>query len=412
MSKYIDTKIFKEMVASLSDEYTVIGEYEGTKKKIEMLHTTCGNTFITVPNRFLNGGRCPICARKRTNNVISRFQYTKLLDIDVKKFLADNGYTMVEPYKNSSTKIKMIHNKCGNEISMLLANFKKGNRCPICANRAKKTTNQYKEEINNVYAGEYTVIGEYNGANKSIEVKHNICGNIFTPKASALLNGRSHCAVCSNNKKMTQFKRMTHEKFLEKISELYNNDIEILDTYNGYNKAVRCRHISCNSIFVKTPAKLIDRLQTCPNCKGSYGEKLVLTSLEKENFSNIIREYSFKTCCDTNVLKFDFYLPNDNIIIEFDGEQHFRPIYGNTYKEKIENFKKTKKHDKIKNNFCKDSKINILRIPFWEQNRIPNIIESLRELKDQYKNISSNRFTVWRRSLKIISYSKFINKKK
>lgn len=83
-------------------------------------------------------------------------------------------------------------------------------------------------------------------------------------------------------------------------------------------------------------------------------------------------------------LPFDFYLPSYNIVIELDGEQHFKPVRfgGISHKEAIEQFKIRKLHDKIKNQFCKNNNIRLVRIPYYNIKEIPNIIDKM--LQDNY----------------------------
>lgn len=80
-----------------------------------------------------------------------------------------------------------------------------------------------------------------------------------------------------------------------------------------------------------------------------------------------IREKRFDDCRDVKPLPFDFYIPENNLIIEFDGRQHFEKIYNRDYET-------TKRHDTIKNQYCKDNNIGILRIPYWDEDNIENII--------------------------------------
>ena len=61
--------------------------------------------------------------------------------------------------------------------------------------------------------------------------------------------------------------------------------------------------------------------------------------------------------------RFDFYLPNYNgqpVIIEVDGEQHFKPIYGR------QSFLKGQEHDRQKNSYCLANNIKLYRVPYWE----------------------------------------------
>ena len=98
----------------------------------------------------------------------------------------------------------------------------------------------------------------------------------------------------------------------------------------------------------------------CPSCNESKGEREIKILLEK-NKINYIKEHSFPECKLINKLRFDFYLPNINTCIEFDGEQHFKPIeYYGGKKE----FEIIIKRDKIKSDFFKSNNINLIRVKF------------------------------------------------
>ena len=81
------------------------------------------------------------------------------------------------------------------------------------------------------------------------------------------------------------------------------------------------------------------------------------------------QEKRFDDCRDIRPLPFDFYLSNYNLIIEFDGRQHFEEFgFGNHMV--------TVKHDKIKNQYCQSHGIDLIRIPYWEGDNIENIIQN------------------------------------
>lgn len=74
--------------------------------------------------------------------------------------------------------------------------------------------------------------------------------------------------------------------------------------------------------------------------------------------------------------RFDFYLPDyftKPIIIEVDGEQHFKPVYGR------QAFLKGQEHDRRKNSYCLANNIPLYRIPYWE-------IKNLRTIDDIFKD--------------------------
>lgn len=70
---------------------------------------------------------------------------------------------------------------------------------------------------------------------------------------------------------------------------------------------------------------------------------------------------TFDGCKYKYKLSFDFYLIDHNMCIEYDGKQHYEDIYNCP-----EEFKKTQLRDKIKNKFCKDNNIKLLRIKYDE----------------------------------------------
>lgn len=113
----------------------------------------------------------------------------------------------------------------------------------------------------------------------------------------------------------------------------------------------------------------------------SSGEIEVKKYLE-ENGYNYLREHTFQDCTDKGVLPFDFYLPELNIAIEFDGEHHYYPVNfnGMTDEKALENHLYVKAHDKIKNNYCKDNGINLIRIPYTERGSVGDFLCSKLEI--------------------------------
>ena len=108
---------------------------------------------------------------------------------------------------------------------------------------------------------------------------------------------------------------------------------------------------------------------SCGCLKQSHGEYLIEQLLQKNNIQ-YEKEKTFSSCVfnDTKQLaRFDFYV-NNQYIIEFDGEQHFN--YTQTGWNTKENFIKTKEHDNYKNQWCKENKMTIIRIPYHHEKEI------------------------------------------
>lgn len=95
----------------------------------------------------------------------------------------------------------------------------------------------------------------------------------------------------------------------------------------------------------------------------------------KEARIGFFREKTFSDL-KHGLFRFDFYIPSlwgAPAIIEVDGEQHFKPIYGR------QSFLKGQEHDRRKNSYCLANNISLYRIPYWE-------IKNLRTADDIFKD--------------------------
>ena len=98
-------------------------------------------------------------------------------------------------------------------------------------------------------------------------------------------------------------------------------------------------------------------------CKKSRGEAAIIKSLIELKIP-FVTQKRFKNCIfpdSEKQLIFDFYLPELNLCIEYDGIQHFEEV-----KQDFFNFESVKKRDTYKNQWCKENNIPLKRIPYWE----------------------------------------------
>jgi hypothetical protein len=113
----------------------------------------------------------------------------------------------------------------------------------------------------------------------------------------------------------------------------------------------------------------------CPHCRRSIGEINVEKFLV--NHSIIFDpNHTFDNCKYKRCLKFDFYLSELNICIEYNGEQHYMPkTFGSVSKEKaIKNYNKQLILDSIKENYCIENNIGFIKIPYWDFDNIESIL--------------------------------------
>ncbi len=117
----------------------------------------------------------------------------------------------------------------------------------------------------------------------------------------------------------------------------------------------------------------------CPYCfqksNISKGEKTIADILTEWNI-NFIPQFRFEDCKDILTLPFDYYLPDNNMCIEYDGEGHYLPIqFNRSSPEQAEaSYKSTIKHDQIKNEYCASNNISLIRIPYYDFKNIETIL--------------------------------------
>ena len=190
------------------------------------------------------------------------------------------------------------------------------------------------------------------------------CGYTWSATPGNILCGTG-CPQCNGCMKYTQ------ESFVEKM-RCVNDDIEVIGVYNGMHSKITCRCKMCGTIW-EPYANGVIQGGGCPTCKESYGERQIRKYLTS-NHIEFVSQYKFDNCRRIKPLPFDFYLPDYNICIEYDGQQHFQDIevFGGQ-----DRFVYTQENDKIKTDYCQLNNIGLVRIPFWEINNIDNILSDV-----------------------------------
>lgn len=218
------------------------------------------------------------------------------------------------------------------------------------------TIEEFIKKSREIHGDKYT----YNLKNpprhrEKISIICNTCKNTFSQIRYAHLRGQGCPNGCHDSKKVS-------------IEEWKERAIKIFGNYYDYSLVnYKCIHdkvpIICpkHGIFSQRAITHTFFQNGCPLCaRETHSSKGVknIEKLLKENQIDFIREHKFPNCKNILPLPFDFYLPSYNVCIEYDGQQHFEPRYG----EKT--FKKTLFNDNIKNEFCKNNNITLFRIPY------------------------------------------------
>ena len=246
--------------------------------------------------------------------------------------------------------------------------FKRRNgRCPQEGKRKEKGSLKYgkrynKEEIVEIYMKEGFVVNAEDYKNNKTKMKC-ICpkGHNFYTNLNDFQDGHG-CPECGGVRRLTynEVKEFVGLHGEELVSDKYINAHSLLQ--------IKCRK---NHVYSINYNNFYNGYR-CPFCNNNcIGENIIADFLDKINL-DYEKQYTFDNCQHINILKFDFYIKSLNLAIEFDGEQHFKPVdfFGGN-----EKFYNTIIRDAIKNQYCEDNGINILRIPYWESKNIEEIIK-------------------------------------
>jgi very-short-patch-repair endonuclease len=189
---------------------------------------------------------------------------------------------------------------------------------------------------------------------------------------------RNGCDACARDKhKLTE---LSPER-LENLKKIHNNKYEYKDlsVTKGFINIICPNHGDFTQYLY-----FHEYGHGCSECNStSRGEDRIKSFLESLNIQ-FKRNYEFENCKRVKRLRFDFYLPEMNMCIEYDGEHHFEEneYFGEGNLDYI------RENDRIKNEFCQINNIKMIRVPFYDYEKIETILEVLnRTRKKRYKYI-------------------------
>jgi very-short-patch-repair endonuclease len=336
-------------------------EYKNFDTRVEIVCKVHGNFWQTPGNHIRYG--CGMCGKRvggdklclKQEDVIKRakeihgdkYDYSQFIYVKMKI-----KSTIICPEHGAFEQCMGTHilNKCG---------------CRKCAGVEKYTNEQVIEKFKQVHGDKYDYsLVKYNGVFEKVDV---ICPDhgAISIIAKAHWEG-AECGKCWG-------RNLNNDEIIEKFKKVHG------DTYD-YNKVEYKKQktfviITCkkHGDFKQRPG---DHLRGCgcQKCSESRGEKRIRIFLTNNNY-NFKAQKFFKDCRNDitgKVFKFDFYLEDQNMCIEFDGIYHYEEVEFNGGNEV---FIETKRRDEIKNNYCKDKGMKLIRIPYWEYKNIEEILK-------------------------------------
>ena len=273
---------------------------------------------------------------------------TKNIFIDNAKSIHGDkyDYSLVE-YTGNKSKVKIICYEHGVFEKTPNSHISLNSGCPKCSD-SRKNNNDFIKKAKSIHGDKYDYsLVDYKNNKTKIKI---ICpehGIFEQAPNSHYSNGCSKCSF--------KYKPST-EEIIKKLSHLHKNiyDYSLVEYKNAHTKIkIICKK---HGVFEQATNHHL-RGAGCPNCKISKGELKIKDWLDNDRIE-YIQQQKFIDCKDKSPLPFDFYLPEYNICIEYDGRQHYEIIelWGG-----LEGFIDTKNKDNIKNIYCQNNKIKLIK---------------------------------------------------
>ena len=321
--------------------------------------------------------------RTRLNNV-HRKKMNKLTQQDFENKAKEKHGGLYDlskaKYTTYRNRIDVICNRCSNEFHPVAGEFLRGTGCPTCSHKNRKgatfklTTKTFIEKARKVHGDKYDYsLGEYKGSKIKYPIRCNACQYIFYQEPRRHISGRG-CQQCANKNKV---KSLTQKQFIEAAKAVHGDKYDYSEVEYGKNNREKIK-IICpvkgHGVFWQMPRGHLEG-KGCMRCAESIGETNLATLLDSYGIK-YLQEYKLP---DSNY-RYDFYLIDFNILIEFDGIQHIKPInhFGG-----MKHFIETKRRDKEKNKLARLNNIPLIRIPYNKMRTMDQVLIS--KLTSVYK---------------------------
>ena len=314
-----------------------------------------------------SGTGCIECSRAQRR--LSQEEATLRIEQAVGK-----DYELIGEYINSETPFLVHHKTCDRIYYVRPSDIFNGIGCAKCSGRLPLTQEVVEEKIYKLHKDEYSLIGGFEKSATKIRVRHNTCGHEWDALTNNFLYG-SRCPKCFGNIKKTT------DEYKSEVYELVQDEYSVLGEYSTCTNNILMKHNECNHVWEITPSSFLYQGTRCPKCSlesKSKGEAKIMNWLINNNINYIHQDRTKEECRNINVLPFDFGIYKDDgtlkCMIEFHGIHHYEIV---EFHGGIEAYEYRQRLDAIKESYCKENKIDLLIIPYWEYKNIDNILEKL-----------------------------------
>jgi hypothetical protein len=282
-------------------------------------------------------------------------------------------YSLVD-YHAGNKKVKIICKKHG-VFEQTPESHLRGSGCRRCSFIV--TTEDFIEKAKSVHGDKYDYSKvKYVNPNQKVLITCPIHGD-FWQSPRKHINDKSGCPLCGYMSESEKKKKIDKEEFVRRATAVHGDLYDYTNVeYVSMTDKVK---IGCpiHGAFMQSPKNHFDG-KGCPICANSKGEMRVKLVLDTLGIS-YIRQYKIPNeniFCKNTKMFVDFYLPDYNTFIEYNGTQHYYET--DFWGGKIQ-LSKQQERDMALRQYCKEHKIKLIEIPYWKYKKVGVIIK--KELK-------------------------------
>ena len=333
--------ILRNRLSNINPNIEIVSDtYKNTQTPLNVRCKVCNYEWMAKPCHLLRGHGCIKCYKKRI--MLSNCDFLKLINKDIAVMNEYNGY-----HSSIHCKCKI----CDYEWETMAQTLIHKHGCPKCGiNKLSKENFKQKLYLSGT---NLRLIGDYFGMANNITVQCLKCGYKYQTNASNTL--RHGCRKCYDKNRT-----MSLENFIYRL-EKYNKNISYVSGFKNGHSKVKVKCSNCGYIWETISQNLLG-YTGCPNCKKSHGEDAIKKYLDNNKI-----EYEWQKRFDdlygncNRKLSYDFYLPSCNVLIEYQGKQHYFPIdlFGGEPALKIR-----KEYDNKKREYARSKNIDLLEINY------------------------------------------------
>jgi len=370
IERRISIDIVKELIKKRGDIF-IKSEYISNNLKLYFKCGKCNKQFDMLYNSYRDRKQC-FCEKKGRK---INYEF-------VKTYIEKQGDILIsDMYISSMSKLNIKCQKCDMIYKITWTYYQTGSRCNLCKISRKKTYDEVSEYISK--QGDALISQKYNNSKSKLEIRCGKCQNVYNMGFCEYLNRNQRCFECGRIDSIN--KRRLPYNYIKKFIQKYG-DILVSKSYKNSRTNLNIKCYKCKKIYHMSFGNYkIGHRCTCD--KLSTGERLVKNYLDNIKIK-YTQQRKFRKCKDIRELSFDFYIKDYNLLVEFDGEQHFKEndMFGGK-----QTFIKQQKHDLIKNIYVKKHKIRLLRICYKDIKNINQILDNYLEIDNHEKIEYSNK---------------------